>query len=160
MKVTSFCANCTREYPPDELVPRPLGKDDATVRICRKCDEETPIARDSTRGYEVPDRTNTITQNISWIARDAAFETRKSRQTYAKEKTPSYLLVMVPVVDGDRMRDQAGARRTFAAEPWAGQAKYLGAVMIGQRSMHLFEHPPDPDPARQENRKEDQRTKE
>lgn len=140
----SFCAICTGAFQQDRLVRRPLGKGDAPVLICRRCDEEAPIARDDTRGYEAKDRTNAITQNISRIARDAAFETGKSTgQTYAKDKTPGYSLVMVPVVDGALTRDQASARQTFIAEPWADQAKYLGAVKIGRRSMHLFEHPPD-----------------
>jgi hypothetical protein len=48
-----FCAICTDDAGP--FVLRPIGKDDALVRICEDCDTEKPReAHVYERGYEAP----------------------------------------------------------------------------------------------------------
>ncbi len=55
-------------------------------------------------------------------------------------RTEGWLLVRVPLRDAatGKLRDLAESRATFAAEPWAKRARYLGFMA----DHHLFERPP------------------
>lgn len=52
---SSFCASCTRDIPSTEK-PRyaPLGRNDALVRVCARCDTETVSYDDGRRGRVLP----------------------------------------------------------------------------------------------------------
>lgn len=57
---------------------------------------------------------------------------------YKWPRTPGWLLHRVPTFIEGRHVDATEAAETFAAKPWAAEARYLTAA----RAYHVFERPP------------------
>lgn len=132
-----FCAICIAETA--DLQPE--LQDGALVLVCRDCRSEPARAYSSARGYDVPERADRSTKVAPRAAADRPSPPpRRGRQAVVRRKqTPGFLLVLVPLHDPDgRARDLAEARATFAGEPWAAEAHYLGF----RRDTHIFERPP------------------
>lgn len=137
-----FCAICTSTVGP--FVDRPLGGNDALVKVCTRCDGERPVeGRGRELGYVVPD-------GMTWLEFNKRVDRFRSSRgipkaepytSVTKRLTPGWILVRVPGLDEKgRRRDMYEASLTFAHEPWAADAAWVGATA----SWCLFERP---DPA-------------
>jgi hypothetical protein len=142
-----FCALCTSERGP--FVDRPLGRDDAPVKVCARCDDESHprASMDESAGYEPPDSPGAVSKAVNAGSRKVLPKRIQDMHTprnaianleLSRPRTPGFILVRVPQIGPDRVvRDLADAEAAIADEPWAHEARYLG------RSKHhfLFERP-------------------
>lgn len=143
--MSAFCAVCTSERGP--FVRRPLGRDNALVSVCAKCDDEAPRAYSSVRGYESPYSDVRAEQAISRIASSVGGGiTTRGRRIHRGNKTPGFILerVRVTTSDGRRRDAQEAAAEAFAGCSWASEVRYLGIAKSKPSDFHLFERP-DPD---------------
>lgn len=142
--MASFCAICTRDAGP--FVQCPLGRNDALVTVCQRCDEEAPQARSSERGYESPDYAARLDQAISAIAREhlSAYDGSIEWQHKAAKPSPGirsvdpgFMLVRAPVKRDGRTRGHREAALDFVREDWADELMYLGS----SSGFHLWQRP-------------------
>lgn len=150
--MSCFCAICLDERGPFES--RPLGKNDAMVKVCRDCDEQPAEYKNGpVRGYDL-DASNGVTwSEFKDRVQAFAFEASPAgeqiiRQPYAspnmRSVTPGWLMLRVRRRDASgRPRDMREATQTFAREPWAREVHYIGT----DSAFHVFERP-DPNLAK------------
>ncbi|HET9748346.1 MAG TPA: hypothetical protein VFS06_03495 [Casimicrobiaceae bacterium] len=138
----SFCAICASDRGP--LVERQLGPGEPRVKVCKACDEETPIAFDSERGYEPHESAGPIAKMVKRGERRVvptqvrALYAPRNRGEVMTARTPGYLLLRVPRrAPGGRAIDHLEAAQAFADKPWASEVRYLGP----EKNWHLFERP-------------------
>lgn len=138
-----FCAICTSTVGP--FVDRPLGSNDALVKVCTRCDDEKPVEGHGRElGYVAPPDAITWAEFKKRVDRFRSARGILKSEPYisvTKRVTPGWILVRVPGRDEKgRRRDMYEASLTFAHEPWAADAAWVGATA----SWCLFERP---DPA-------------
>lgn len=136
-----FCAICTRDIV--GAVKREI-LDGRLVIVCSRCTDEKPIARASERGYQAPyseGSTAATRHALAKLGRELGARPQRPMSDLAIACSPGFVLVRVPQLHDGQHRDEQEARATFAQQPWASEARYLGSSGRGRGGMHLFERP-------------------
>jgi hypothetical protein len=133
----SFCAICTDATGP--FVTRPIGRNDALVRICVSCDGDSPAADDGPdRGYEMRDGMSQHEMNRRLAATGASPVRFANPVELLRNATPGWILVRVQRYDGlGKSRDRRDALASLAGKPWFAELRFLG----GDPKYFLFERP-------------------
>lgn len=141
--LSSFCAICIKDKPADELVARPLGRNDAIVNICTGCDDEPARAVYGPElGYRIPDPVKIGAQKTAFALaanRIAGKSTGlRGRSESLTKVTQGWVIVRVPRRDdAGRPLDSAEALSTLRERPWFASLRVLGTDV----RYHLFERP-------------------
>lgn len=128
------CAICAASC--DGSITAPIGKDDAPVFVCAECNNETPIARDSERGYEPPPE-NEDGGFLDAITRGAERAIPGYREKAAAAKrlfigpmytgvAAGYEVVRVPRSDGQGGRRDNRAAYEYARKHFGPEVEAVG----------------------------------
>jgi hypothetical protein len=135
--ITPPCAICGKDTSP--RTPQQLGPGEPSVFVCSGCDSPV-VARDDTRGYEVPERARIgpLHQAFSAAAnRVAPLPMPFNEQSPLSEARPGFRRVRVVRRQRDRVLDANEARETLRGKPWFGSLNYVGT----DAKYHLFDRP-------------------
>jgi hypothetical protein len=124
----SFCAICTSERGPFSI--QPLGKGNADVAVCADCNDVTPAAYDSERGYEPSGGLPTIAQVVAAAKRVLGDRYGTKDFSPPRYEVPAgwrLFRVRRRKADG-QSRDAQEAYETLRNKPWfgPGRVKYAG----------------------------------
>lgn len=142
-----FCAICADDSGP--FVPRPLGKNDAIVNVCRDCDEEPAVTKNGPeRGYEIQEGMSTkdFAESLREFLAETDPITAREKMTgplqmlKGRERTPGWIMVRLHINKDGKPRECTEALRDLVDRPWFRELRYLGAT----HTYFLLERP---DPA-------------
>lgn len=144
MTISLFCAICARDVPLLEARSAPLGRNGATVTICRGCDDEPARSYTSERPtYELREGMSGVMMRAAGdrVLRElgAPVQTRHTvneRHVVGRnihDRTPGWILIRISIRHCDVREAIARLRR----EPWFRDVRFLGSV----NRWHLFERP-------------------
>lgn len=143
----AFCAICVADIGWSEPVRmQPLGKGDALVRVCAKCDEGHVQAVEP-RGYEPPGGIGAkFCRSVADSKRDLVGDESGyfGHASLSALRTKDWILIRIPIRDCNGVaRDRSAIAARFESEPWGASVRYLGSsVDMRGVAWMLFERPP------------------
>jgi sirohydrochlorin ferrochelatase len=121
---------------------RPLGRNDAMVRVCSDCDVEPARHIDREPVPYEPASAIGMSKLISKFHREHVPAIGRHGKSSAEAASPGFIVVRVSSLASDGShRDRDEAYETLRGEPWFAELRRLGSVMVRGTIWHLFERP-------------------